>query len=117
MKQPFVPNTNPLKIGIMTYTIAKDWNIETIIRNLTEAGYQSVELRTTHAHGIEVTLSPSERGDVKNVFKTLLLRPLVWQADLPIIFLTLLNLKRTLRVQGIHILAAMLRHRNTGIPQ
>jgi sugar phosphate isomerase/epimerase len=67
--KPFVLNTNPLKIGIMTYTIAQDWDIETIIRNLKEANYQTVELRTTHAHKIEVNLTPAERADVKKRFK------------------------------------------------
>jgi sugar phosphate isomerase/epimerase len=68
-KIPFTLNTNPLKIGIMTYTIAKDWDIETIIKNLTEAKYQTVELRTTHAHKVEVDLTPSQRTDVKKRFK------------------------------------------------
>jgi sugar phosphate isomerase/epimerase len=68
-KKPFVLNTNPLKIGIMTYTIAKDWDIETIIKNLTEAKYQTVELRTTHAHKVEINLTAAQRADVKKRFK------------------------------------------------
>jgi sugar phosphate isomerase/epimerase len=67
--KPFVLNPNPLKIGIMTYTIAKDWDIETIIKNLTETKYQTVELRTTHAHKIEVDLTAAQRADVKKRFK------------------------------------------------
>ena len=62
-------NENPLKLGVMTYTLAKEWDIETIIKNLGEAGYQSVELRTTHAHGIEVTMSENERKEVKKRFE------------------------------------------------
>jgi sugar phosphate isomerase/epimerase len=65
----FKLNENPLKLGVMTYTLAKEWDIETIITNLSEAGYQSVELRTTHAHGIEVTLSENERREVKKRFE------------------------------------------------
>jgi sugar phosphate isomerase/epimerase len=65
----FKLNENPLKLGVMTYTLAKEWDIETIIPNLSEAGYQSVELRTTHAHGIEVTLSENERREVKKRFE------------------------------------------------
>ena len=65
----FELNENPLKLGIMTYTIAKEWDIDTIIKNLSETGYQSVELRTTHAHGIEVTLSKKERKEVKKRFE------------------------------------------------
>ncbi len=30
--QSFKLNANPLKLGIMTYTIAKDWDIDTIIK-------------------------------------------------------------------------------------
>ena len=62
-------NKNPLKLGLMTYTLGKDWDIETIIKNCTTTGWQSVELRTTHAHGVEVTLSPAERAAVKKRFK------------------------------------------------
>lgn len=62
-------NENPLKIGLMTYTLGKDWDIETIIKNCTEAKWKSVELRTTHAHGVEVTLSASQRAEVKKRFK------------------------------------------------
>jgi sugar phosphate isomerase/epimerase len=67
--RPFVLNPNPLKIGVMTYTIAKDWDIETIIKNLTETQYQTVELRTTHAHKVEVNLTPSQRAEVKKRFQ------------------------------------------------
>lgn len=67
-KKPIL-NTDPLKIGVMTYTLAQKWDIETIISNLSQAGYQSAELRTTHAHGIEVTLSPAKRAEVKKRFK------------------------------------------------
>ena len=33
-------NENPLKLGVMTYTLAKEWDIETIIKNLSEASYR-----------------------------------------------------------------------------
>jgi sugar phosphate isomerase/epimerase len=62
-------NQNPLKIGLMTYTLGKDWDIETIIKNCTEAEWKSVELRTTHKHGVEVTLSAAQREAVKKRFK------------------------------------------------
>jgi sugar phosphate isomerase/epimerase len=66
--QAWTLNPNPLKIGVMTYTIAKDWDIETVIKNLTETGYQCAELRTTHAHKVEVDLTKSQRADVKKRF-------------------------------------------------
>lgn len=62
-------NRNPLKIGLMTYLLGSKWDIETIIKNCSEAGYLSVELRTTHAHGVEVTLTPEQRAEVKKRFK------------------------------------------------
>lgn len=62
-------NPNPLKIGLMTYLLGRDWDIETIIKNCTETGFQSVELRTTHAHGVEVSLTPEQRAEVRKRFK------------------------------------------------
>lgn len=62
-------NKNPLKIGLMTYLLGRDWDIETIIKNCTASGFQSVELRTTHGHGVEVTLSVAQRAEVKKRFK------------------------------------------------
>jgi hypothetical protein len=69
-KETTVPmNKNPLKMGLMTYLPGKDWDIETIIKNCTVSGFLSVELRTTHAHGVEVTLTAAQRADVKKRFK------------------------------------------------
>jgi len=65
----FKQNDNPLEIGLMTYNLGKDWDIDTIIRNCTEAEWKSVELRTTHKHGVEVGLSPAERAEVKKRFE------------------------------------------------
>lgn len=59
----------PLKLGIMTYNLGKDWDIDTIIKNCTETGWVHAELRTTHKHGVEVTLSKQERAEVKERFK------------------------------------------------
>jgi sugar phosphate isomerase/epimerase len=61
-------NKNPLKLGLMTYRLGMKWNIDTIIKNCTEAKFEHVELRTTHAHGVEVTLSADERAAVKKRF-------------------------------------------------
>lgn len=59
---------NNIKIGIVTYNIAKDWTLDDIFRNLPEAGFQGVELRTTHAHGVEVALSQEQRENVRKRF-------------------------------------------------
>jgi sugar phosphate isomerase/epimerase len=62
------PAVAPLKIGIVTYNIAKDWDIPTIIKNCTETKYDGVELRTQHAHGVELSLLPAQRAEVKKRF-------------------------------------------------
>src|SRR5437773_10603416 len=54
-----------LRLGTVTYNLAKDWDVATIIRNCEEAKFEGVELRTTHAHGVEVTLSNAQREEVK----------------------------------------------------
>src|SRR5688572_1885407 len=63
------PGRAGLKVGTVTYNIAKDWDIATIIKNLTEVGMDGVELRTTHKHGVEIALSPAERADVRKRFE------------------------------------------------
>lgn len=59
----------PLKLGLMTWNVGKEWDIETIIKNCTETQYEHVELRTTHKHGVEVTLSKQQRSEVKKRFE------------------------------------------------
>ncbi len=66
---PPVPARGGLKLGTVTYNIAKDWDIPTIIKNLTEAGFDGVELRTTHKHGVEISLTPAQRTEVRKQFE------------------------------------------------
>lgn len=56
------------KLGLVTYNMAKDWDIETIIAKCETLGYSGVELRTTHAHGVEPSLSAAQRQEVKQRF-------------------------------------------------
>lgn len=65
----FVLNENPLKLGLMTYMLGNKWDIDTIIKNCTETKFEHVQLRTTHSHGVEVTLTTAERADVKKKFQ------------------------------------------------
>jgi len=58
-----------LKLGTVTYNIAKDWDLPTLIKNLTEAGFDGVELRTTHKHGVEIALAPAARAEVRKRFE------------------------------------------------
>lgn len=62
-------SSQPLKLGLMTYNLTQDWDIETIIKNCAETGFEHVELRTTHAHGVEVTLTQAQRRDVRRRFE------------------------------------------------
>lgn len=57
-----------MKLGTVTYNLAQDWDIETIIKNCDAAKFQGVELRTTHAHKVEVNLSKDERATVRKRF-------------------------------------------------
>src|ERR1044072_8517791 len=69
--EPTVSYAKPAKIrlGTVTYNLAKDWDVPTIIKNCEQAGFEGVELRTSHAHGVEVTLTPSQRQDVARRFR------------------------------------------------
>jgi sugar phosphate isomerase/epimerase len=56
------------QLGIVTYNIAKDWDLATILARLEKLQYEGVELRTTHAHKVEVTLTRAERDEVHKRF-------------------------------------------------
>ncbi|MCU0979941.1 MAG: sugar phosphate isomerase/epimerase [Pirellulaceae bacterium] len=59
-----------MRFGLTTYTWGKDWDIPTLITNCEKAGLYGVELRTSlnYAHGVELTLSASQRAAVKQRF-------------------------------------------------
>ena len=53
-----VPARRPtMHLGLVTYNLAADWDVRTIIKNCEAAEFEGVELRTSHAHKIEVNLS------------------------------------------------------------
>lgn len=64
------PKAAPLKfrVGIITYNIAKDWDLPTIIKVCQGVGLAAVELRTTHKHGVEPSLGSDARRQVKQRF-------------------------------------------------
>ena len=57
-----------MKLGIVTYQVAKDWDLPTILRNCESAGIEGVELRTEHAHGVEPSLTSAQRAEVRRMF-------------------------------------------------
>ncbi len=61
----FVPNKTPLKLGLMTYQIGQSWDLATLIKNCVETKFEHVQLRTTHKHGVEVSLTKAQREEVK----------------------------------------------------
>ena len=56
------------KLGTVTYNLAKDWDIATIIKNCEVTGFEAVELRTTHKHGVEPSLDAAARAEVRRQF-------------------------------------------------
>ena len=58
-----------MKLGLVTYNMAKEWDVPTIIDRCEATGFQGVELRTTHAHNVEVDLSAAERRSVREQFE------------------------------------------------
>jgi sugar phosphate isomerase/epimerase len=65
----FVVRSPKMHIGLVTYNLAEGWDIPTIIKNCEEAQFEGVELRTGHAHKVEVNLSPEQRGEVRKRFQ------------------------------------------------
>jgi hypothetical protein len=58
-----------MKLGFVTYLWGKDWDQDTIIKNLTASGIHGVELRVEHAHMVSPALSKAERAVVKKKFR------------------------------------------------
>lgn len=59
-----------MRLGAVTYNVLKDWDLETIITKLEEAGtFEGVELRTSHAHRVEPEIGPEERERVRRRFE------------------------------------------------
>ena len=53
------------KLGLVTYNVAANWDLATLVENCRQAGIEGVEFRTTHKHGVEPSLTAERRGDVK----------------------------------------------------
>lgn len=67
-QKSFLVRPPRMKLGTVTYNLAQDWDVPTIIKNCEAAGFQGVELRTTHKHGVEVSLSKEQRAEVRKRF-------------------------------------------------
>ncbi|MCX7426287.1 MAG: TIM barrel protein [Planctomycetia bacterium] len=62
------PRGSKMKLGLVTYQWAKDWDVATILHHLEASGVLGIEPRTTHAHGIEPSLNAQQRGEIKRRF-------------------------------------------------
>jgi sugar phosphate isomerase/epimerase len=58
----------PFKLGMVTYNVAAQWDLPTILKVCKAVGIAAVECRTTHKHGVEPTLSAAQREAVKKQF-------------------------------------------------
>ncbi|WP_417748775.1 sugar phosphate isomerase/epimerase family protein [Rosistilla oblonga] len=57
-----------MKLGLVTYNWGRDWDVPTLIRNCEETGFRGVELRSTHKHGVEISLDAGQRREVAKQF-------------------------------------------------
>ena len=57
-----------MRPGLVTYQWGKDWDLPTVIANCMKVGLQGAELRTQHAHGVEISLNASQRAEVRKRF-------------------------------------------------
>ena len=67
-QSPTVPKGD-FHLGSVTYNLLKDYDLETIIRTLETVGYEVVELRTGHKHGVEPSIHVAERARVRRRFE------------------------------------------------
>lgn len=58
-----------MRFGLVTYLWGRDWTIPTLIRNCQRAGAEGVELRVEHEHGVDPSLSESQRAEVFQQFR------------------------------------------------
>lgn len=68
LAQQLKPQGENISYGLVTYMWGAEWDIPTIIKNLTSLGIGGVELRVDHAHKVSPALSPEERTKVREQF-------------------------------------------------
>ncbi|MGZ0171481.1 MAG: sugar phosphate isomerase/epimerase family protein [Planctomycetales bacterium] len=57
-----------MQLGLVTYNWGKDWDVPTLIKNCESTGFGGVELRSTHKHGVEITIDAKRRKEVARQF-------------------------------------------------
>jgi sugar phosphate isomerase/epimerase len=61
-------SSGKISFGLVTYQWAKDWDLPTLLANCEKSQVLGVELRTTHAHGVEPGLNATQRKEVRQRF-------------------------------------------------
>ena len=56
------------RLGIVTYNVAAKWDLATMLKVCKRVGLSPVELRTTHKHGVEPSLTKDQRAEVRKRF-------------------------------------------------
>jgi len=56
-----------MRLGLVSYNVARDWDLETLLKQCRAAGLTAVEFRTTHAHGVEPSLTAGLRARVRQL--------------------------------------------------
>ena len=67
-EKPPAKRGSTMRLGLVTYLWAKDWDLPTLIAHCRKSGVLGVELRTTHRHGVECRLTAAQRAEVKKRF-------------------------------------------------
>ena len=57
-----------MKPGLCTYLWGQDWDLPALIANCEKSGFLGLELRTQHAHKVEINLNSIQRAEVKKRF-------------------------------------------------
>jgi sugar phosphate isomerase/epimerase len=57
-----------MQLGLVTYMWGAEWDLPTLLRNCRDTGFEGVELRSTHKHGVEPSLSAEARREVAKRF-------------------------------------------------
>lgn len=58
----------PLKLGLVTYQWGKDMALADLLATCEKTHFEGVELRSTHRHGVEPSMSASARSEAKKRF-------------------------------------------------
>ncbi len=57
-----------MNLGLVTYNWGKNWDLPELLKQCEAANFSGIELRSTHAHKVEPSLSANERKEVAKMF-------------------------------------------------